>query len=558
MDLVCYLYEGWHPRIRPATRRRAWMDATPESFAYRCLPLSISNAHGWEIGSPCGFWARWDGGSGTENVEVRLDPGTTPHNAAVSLFGQATVTFHVAGLFRTSPGWNLWIGGSPNHAKDGIAPLSGVIETDWSPYSFTMNWRFTRPNHWVRFDVDEPIAFFFPVQRGAVDQVHPRYAPIGDAPDLKRQFEAWSRSRDAFQKRMREDPPALPADRWQKLYYRGVDADGCPGAPDHQSKLRCHPFADGPGEFPPTPAAGPTPEGALSACPAAAGQVPSVDAASAAALARRDWLLDTLGGLRALSERESGLYRYDEPVDPAAFLDDHYAANRPCILGGVAEDWPARRRWTPEYLARMLGGVPVEYQGGREGAADFERRKDRHKRVLPFDEFLALATAPDAGNDLYLTAYNSAANRIALDPLVGDLGRIDTLLVHRDRADEGMPWIGPAGSFTPLHHDLTNNLLVQLVGRKHIVMAPSIDTPKLSNDHFVFSAIGDLTDPALDRARHPLAHRARLFNFVLEPGDALFIPIGWWHQVRALDFSVSYTYTNFRWPNHWHETFPRD
>ena len=49
MDLTCFLHPGWQPLIRPAPARRDWMDATPESFAYRCLPLDIANAHGWEL-----------------------------------------------------------------------------------------------------------------------------------------------------------------------------------------------------------------------------------------------------------------------------------------------------------------------------------------------------------------------------------------------------------------------------------------------------------------------------------------------------------------------------
>ena len=48
MDFICYLYPGWDPLVRPAEATRPWMDATPESFAYRCLPLNIANAH--EIG----------------------------------------------------------------------------------------------------------------------------------------------------------------------------------------------------------------------------------------------------------------------------------------------------------------------------------------------------------------------------------------------------------------------------------------------------------------------------------------------------------------------------
>ncbi|HEY8289962.1 MAG TPA: DUF6065 family protein, partial [Acetobacteraceae bacterium] len=169
MDFLCYLHEGWQPLIRPAEATREWMDATPEAFAYRCLPLNIANAHGWEILTPAGFSAYWRGGSATADVIVRPDRDMPPASAPVSLFGQGTVTVHIQALFRTPPGWNLLVGGSPNRAKDGIAPLSGVIETDWSPYTFTMNWRFTRRNHWVRFEANEPVCFVFPVQRDALE-----------------------------------------------------------------------------------------------------------------------------------------------------------------------------------------------------------------------------------------------------------------------------------------------------------------------------------------------------------------------------------------------------
>ena len=242
MDLICYLHEGWSPRIRPASSRRDWMDATAESFAYRCLPLNIANAHGWEILSPCGFEAMWNGGSDPSDVTIRVDTGTADHDAPVALFGQGTLTFHVAALFQTPPGWNLWVGGSPNAAKDGIAPLGGIVETDWSPYTFTMNWRFTRPDHWIRFEVDEPFCHMFPVERRVMTTVTPKFLPLSDAPELEAQFEAWRTSRDAFHVRMREQPPSRPADKWQKLYYRGVDPTGAVGTADHQSKLAVQPF----------------------------------------------------------------------------------------------------------------------------------------------------------------------------------------------------------------------------------------------------------------------------------------------------------------------------
>jgi hypothetical protein len=243
-ELTCYVHEGWVPRLAPASPRRDWMEATPDRYAYRCLPLAIANAHGWEVLSPCGFEARWNGGVGAESVEIRVDPGTEPHKAPTSLFGSGTITFHIEGVFRTSPGWNLWIGGPPNGIKDGIAPLGGVIETDWSPYTFTMNWRFTRPGQWIRFEENEPFCFFFPVPRGVVDRVKPVVRPMEDEPELLASFRGWSAARAAFQDWVKKTNPTAPADQWQKLYYRGLDPHGRPGPADHQAKLRPSAFAE--------------------------------------------------------------------------------------------------------------------------------------------------------------------------------------------------------------------------------------------------------------------------------------------------------------------------
>ena len=541
MEIDCFIYDGWRPRIRAASPRRGWMDGTPESFAYRCLPLGIANAHGWEIASAVGFSARWTGGSGTDAVEIRIDDGdAASQDMPVSLFGQGTITFHIAGLFRTSPGWNLWIGGAPNEAKDGIAALSGLIETDWSPYSFTMNWRFTRPDHWVRFEPGETICFFFPVQRGVVEAVQPRVRPIEEAPALKQQFEEWSRSRDAFQARMREAPPAQPSEKWQKLYYRGVCPAGGAGAPDHQSKIRTRDFDGLPG--------GPAPawQGGSPAAPPARPADPH--------LARRDWMLRVQESHHALSPRTIGIQRLHQ-VDTDHFLDRHYAAHRPAILTGEMDGWPALDRWTPTYLASRVGNAPIDYQGGRRNDARFELDKEKHRRSMPFDRFIDEIERRGAGNDSYLTAYNSAANRAALAPLHADLRRIDKLLVHGPAADEAMLWIGPSGTFTPLHHDLTNNLLAQVVGRKRVILVPPSEAGRLRNREHVFSALGDLTDPATF-ARHPELHDLPFYEVLLEAGSMLFIPVGWWHQVAALDFSVSATYTNFRWRNDWHNGFP--
>jgi Family of unknown function (DUF6065)/Cupin-like domain len=557
MDLTCFLHPGWQPLIRPAPAKRDWMDGTPESFAYRCLPLNIANAHGWELLNPCAFDACWNGQSDTAAVTIRHHTDAGVASVATSLFGQGIVTFHIPGIFRTPPGWNLWIGGSPNQPKDGIYPLTGVVETDWSPFTFTMNWRFTRPNHWVHFAAGEPICFFFPVQRALLDDIKPALAPIDAEPGLLDRFQDWSRGRDAFVLRMANKPPPAPADKWQKHYYRGVDMSEQEQVGDHRTRLRLKPFDASAISRPPEPTVASN-VGLPVQTAKPPEQVPTQDAPPSQTLLdlrKREWLLETLERQRALSaqgatiERRAGLGS-DE------FLDRYYAANRPVILTGEMTGWPALAKWTPDYLKRAVGSKTIEFQGDRSTSDRFEIHKDAHRRQMPFDRFIDLVSRPGAGNDAYLTAYNSARNTEAISALHPDLGFPEKFLNPDVEQPNGMMWIGPAGTLTSLHHDLTNNLIAQVVGRKRLLVLPASEVGKLYNHLHVFSEISDLEDPALTLDRFPRLEHARFTEVTLMPGEMIFMPLAWWHQVRSIDFSVTITYTNFRWPNDGHRDFP--
>jgi hypothetical protein len=306
MDLTCFLHPGWQPLIRPAPAKRDWMDGTPESFAYRCLPLNIANAHGWEVLNPCAFDACWNGQTDTGAVTIRLRAEGAVASVATSLFGQGILTFHIPGIFRTPPGWNLWIGGSPNAPKDGIYPLTGVVETDWSPFTFTMNWRFTRPNHRVHFAAGEPICFLFPVQRALLDDIKPAMAPIDAEPGLLERFQEWSRGRDAFVLRMANEPPPAPADKWQKHYYRGVDMSEQERVGDHRTRLRLKPFDASAISWPLAPTLDPNIGSPLKTANPP-DQAPTQNAPPSRTLLdlrKREWLLETLERQRALSTRD--------------------------------------------------------------------------------------------------------------------------------------------------------------------------------------------------------------------------------------------------------------
>jgi hypothetical protein len=246
-SLIAYLVGEGALTIRPAPIEREWMDATGERFAYRCLPLNIANSHGWEILSPVGFAAGWTGGPGVDALVIQTDGGAPA--PASSHFGGGILTFHVPTLFQTEPGYDLWVQGPVNRPKDGIYALTGVVETDWSPFTFTMNWVFTRSGALLRFEKDEPICHIFPVKRGELEALSPRVAPIDEAPELKARYDAWSASRGGFNAELKTPGSDAQAQRWQKNYYRGQDSEGVEVADDdHRTRLRLRPFRSGGGD----------------------------------------------------------------------------------------------------------------------------------------------------------------------------------------------------------------------------------------------------------------------------------------------------------------------
>lgn len=210
--------------LRTAQRAREWMDELPDRFAYRCLPLAIANQTGWEILNPVPFTARWNGREGLDAIDIRFHG--EPSNLIGSHFGHGILTFTSGYLFRTSQSHNLWVRGPANRPKDGIAPLEGIIETDWAPYTFTMNWQFTRKRHKVTFAKDEPIASLVPYPRHYAGKFEPEIRNLNEDRKLYEQYVRWREDRLRFNEALQEEGSQAQAEAWQRSYMKGEDSYG--------------------------------------------------------------------------------------------------------------------------------------------------------------------------------------------------------------------------------------------------------------------------------------------------------------------------------------------
>lgn len=261
---------------------------------------------------------------------------------------------------------------------------------------------------------------------------------------------------------------------------------------------------------------------------------------------KREWAMTALEELAAL-EGPPAVPRV-RGIDRGTFEREFYARNRPVVLQGELDDWGAPKRWSFLYLKEKFGHVPLEVQQGREGDRHFDIHHDRLTTHTTLGAFIDRCEALGTSNDLYVTARNAVANGPHLAPLFeGDIGQIGG-----DLLDKTSPywrpffWLGPAGTRTPLHHDLNNILFSQILGRKRVRMLSPLASPLVYNFFGMYSEV----DPdAFDPEKHPLFQRARLFDVTLEPGDVLFIPVGWWHHVVALDPSISLGFVHLTLPN---------
>jgi len=199
----------------------------------------MANTTGWEILCPFGFSAEWNGGPAQTDITIKSDhPVQNMDHFVTSHFSRGVVTMHPQYLFRTPPGWGLIAKGSPNHVKDGIQPLEGLIETDWLPFPFTMNWIFTRPGR-VKFEKGEPFCFIQPVEHRRVEQFEPVIRTLESNPVMQGQFEAWNRARTDFNQRLANFEPDAVKEAWQRYYFKGEVPEALGAAPEtHANKRR--------------------------------------------------------------------------------------------------------------------------------------------------------------------------------------------------------------------------------------------------------------------------------------------------------------------------------
>jgi Cupin-like domain len=261
--------------------------------------------------------------------------------------------------------------------------------------------------------------------------------------------------------------------------------------------------------------------------------------------------LDISAKLSQLSSKSQQIDRR-ENLSKEEFLEDYYAKNTPVILSGMTRNWSALSLWTPEYLRSKYGSVEVEVQVDRNSDRLYEINLDVHRKKVLMSDYVDRIAYGNATNDYYMVANNGNLAKTELKSLLDDI-EFPEYLDGTNTAGNVFFWLGPAGTVTPLHHDTANLIFAQIYGRKTWKIIPPYYTHLLYNYTGVFSEV-DYENP--DYQRYPLFRDIPKLEVTLEPGDAIFMPVGWWHHVKSLDVSISISFTNLGFPNEFAWNYP--
>ena len=262
------------------------------------------------------------------------------------------------------------------------------------------------------------------------------------------------------------------------------------------------------------------------------------------ALARRVRALEVM--LRLRREHRDALPAGSRTLDriplpsPDDFLARHWVPGVPVIIEDLVPRWPAFGRWSFDDLAQRFGDVEVEASVGRDTVSMPDADWQPLRQTLPLSDLLERMNRP--GNDVYVIAKNALLANPAMKGLLDEIELPPTFFRPPDPTKMTL-WLGPAGTHTPLHHDGDNAMFCQVVGRKRIRLAPPESVALLDRTDGVYSRWDPQSD--LDPSNDP----ERLIELELAPGEALFLPAGWWHQIDALSPSMSVSILHFVFPN---------
>lgn len=234
------------------------------------------------------------------------------------------------------------------------------------------------------------------------------------------------------------------------------------------------------------------------------------------------------------------------PVDKVSLIEQkdfsalYFKPLRPLVIQDLAKSWPASAKWSPDFFREKYGNKQVKvYDENFVIAGKYYMNK---LKTIPLNEFIN--TVMTTSKNLRMFLYNIKSE---IPELVDDI--IFPSLIDGLSRNFVFMFFGCKGSVTQMHFDIdmSHVLHTAMYGKKTVYLFPYEQGKNLHRYPFTCRSYVDVERP--DFEQFPGLKNLKGYQVVLEPGETLYIPSGYWHHIVYDEpgYSVSLRSPNHTW-----------
>ncbi|KAJ8975231.1 hypothetical protein NQ317_014660 [Molorchus minor] len=228
------------------------------------------------------------------------------------------------------------------------------------------------------------------------------------------------------------------------------------------------------------------------------------------------------------------------------FFEKCMVVNAPCIIKSITNQWEASDLWVKEgkpdfdYLSRKYGPSNVTIYNCKERYYNSQKTRDS-----TFDEYLNYwkniqvedgAKSVEYLKDWHMKLHHKNDSFYNV-PIYFASDWLNEYYSECLDDDYRFVYMGPKGTWTPFHADVfaSYSWSANVCGKKRWIFFPP------GEENFLRDTLGNLPYDVTE-----VNHNRKFFDVEQNPGEAIFVPSGWHHQVWNLEDTIS---INHNWVN---------
>ncbi|MBL0356371.1 MAG: cupin-like domain-containing protein [Chitinophagaceae bacterium] len=220
-----------------------------------------------------------------------------------------------------------------------------------------------------------------------------------------------------------------------------------------------------------------------------------------------------------------------ESISPQQFKEKYYELKKPLIISGLAKQWPCYKKWDWDYFIDVVGQKEVSvYNNIKSDAYTPINTADAY---MKFGEYLQ--QVKEGPLELRIFLFNIFQHA---PQLVNDFSWPEELMKGFVKKFP-MLFVGGEGSITHMHFDIdmSHILHTQFMGKKKVLLFPYEEQYKLYRKPWEVLSLANFANyrEQFDYKNFPAAKLAKGYEVILDHGDTLFMPAGYWHHMEYIE-----------------------